>query len=119
MPQIVVTIDGKTYRMACSEGEEDHLLGLAARLDARIGELRGSFGEIGDQRLTVMAAITTMDEVAEAQNRVQELETELAQARSENSSARNGRDVLIQTMNGVSDAIERVALKLERLEDRD
>ena len=33
MPQIVVTIDGKAYRMACAEGEEDHLLSLGAKLD--------------------------------------------------------------------------------------
>ena len=51
MPQVVVTIDGKTFRMACAEGEEDHLTGLAAEVDDRVNELRKSFGEIGDQRL--------------------------------------------------------------------
>ena len=30
MPQVTVTIAGKTYRMACGEGEERHLEGLAA-----------------------------------------------------------------------------------------
>ena len=54
MPQISVTIDGKTYRMACDEGQEDHLTDLAARFDRYVTHLKGSFGEIGDQRLTVV-----------------------------------------------------------------
>ena len=63
MAQVTVNIDGKAYRMACEEGQEDHLLDLAARFDSYISNLRGSFGEIGDLRLTVMAGIMIMDEL--------------------------------------------------------
>ena len=55
MPQVNVTINGKVYRMACDDGQEAHLEGLAERLNVTIDRLRQSFGEIGDQRLTVMA----------------------------------------------------------------
>ena len=72
MPQIVVTIDGKTYRMACAEGEEQHLETLAADVDGKIAELRGSFGQIGDLRLTVMAAIMATDQLHEARRRLAE-----------------------------------------------
>lgn len=114
MPQIVVTIDGKAYRMACAEGEEDHLLSLGAELDERVVDLRSSFGEIGDQRLTVMAAIMTMDELSETRARLSALESEMASLLEAQDKSRNGREVLIETMNGMSEAIERVALKLER-----
>jgi len=57
MSQVAVQINGKTYRMACDEGQEAHLLDLAMRFEKNISSLKGSFGEIGDQRLTVMAAI--------------------------------------------------------------
>ena len=57
MAQITVTINGKSFRMACDDGEEERLMGLAARFDGWINDLRGAFGEIGDQRLTVMAGI--------------------------------------------------------------
>ena len=56
MPQVAVQINGKTYRMACDEGQEAHLLDLAQRFNKTIDSLRGSFGEIGDQRLTVVLA---------------------------------------------------------------
>ena len=33
MAQVSVTINGKIYRMACEDGQEGHLQGLAQRLD--------------------------------------------------------------------------------------
>ena len=78
MAQVNVTISGKTYRMACNDGEEDHLAGLAERLNRSIDQLRERFGEIGDQRLTVMAAITLADQHAETEQRLREVETEVA-----------------------------------------
>ena len=78
MPQVVVTIDDKTYRMACGDGEEAHLTELAKEVDRKIAGLRDSFGQIGDLRLTVMAAIMATDELAEARRRIAELESGIA-----------------------------------------
>jgi cell division protein ZapA len=78
MAQVSVTINGRQFRMTCEDGQEEHLEKLARELDTRIGGLRAKFGEIGDTRLTVMAAITVADELAEAGLRVKRLEEELA-----------------------------------------
>ena len=69
MPQVNVTIAGKAYRMACGEGEEPHLEGLAQFYDGKIEEMRQAFGEIGDMRLHVMAALMVADEVSELRQR--------------------------------------------------
>ena len=53
-------------------------MNLARELDNRIDKLRTKFGEIGDTRLTVMAAITVVDELSEAGQRIKRLEEELA-----------------------------------------
>ena len=66
MNHINVTINGRQYRMACEEGQEVRLLKLAESLEPRIESLRGKFGEIGDARLTVMAALTVCDELLDA-----------------------------------------------------
>jgi cell division protein ZapA len=117
MPQIAVTIDGKTYRMACGEGEEDHLLGLGAGLDARVTELRGSFGEIGDLRLMVMAALMVADELDEAKNRLAAAEADVAELREREvqsaHGARAGDARLTEHLLGVSEIVERIAAKLE------
>lgn len=77
MSQVTVMIDGKAYRMACEEGQEAHLEGLAQNFDRYVGHLKGQFGEIGDLRVTVMAAIMVMDELSEANRRASQLEQEL------------------------------------------
>ncbi len=77
MSHINVTINGRQYRMACEDGQEDRLLKLADDLESRIGDLRGKFGEIGDQRLEVMAALTISDELLDANQRIRALEDEL------------------------------------------
>ena len=76
MAQVPITIAGRTYRMACAEGEEAHLEGLAAELEGRISELRSAFGEIGDQRLIVMAALAFADERFEALKKIKALEAQ-------------------------------------------
>ena len=88
MPQVAVQINGKTYRMACDEGQEAHLLDLAQRFENTISSLKGSFGEIGDQRLTVMAAIMVQDELVETQRKLMGMEAELAQLRTTNAESR-------------------------------
>ncbi|KKC30992.1 cell division protein ZapA [Devosia psychrophila] len=77
MPEVNVEINGRKYRMACEEGQQKHLIGLAERFNAQVENLKGAVGEIGDTRLTVMAGIAVVDELAEAERRIKELQTEI------------------------------------------
>jgi cell division protein ZapA len=109
MPQVTVVIAGKTYRIACAEGEEQHLEGLAASYDAKIEEMRQTFGEIGDMRLHVMAAITQADELHETRGRLAALETELANLKSFASSGdERSHAIEARLAEGVHKAAERI-----------
>lgn len=77
MPEVNVEIDGKKYRMACEEGQEKHLEALAERFNRTVIGLKGSFGEIGDNRLVVMAGIAVLDELAEAEDRITALRQDI------------------------------------------
>ena len=110
MPMIQVTIAGRSYRMACGEGEEAHLEGVAAAFEAKIAELRGSFGEIGDMRLHVMAALTFVDELAETKKRLAATEEELAALRG---PADDEPSAGLETQ--MADALNKTAERLERL----
>lgn len=112
MPQITVLIAGKTYRMACGEGEEPRLEGLAAMLDQKIGEMREAFGEIGDMRLQVMASLTFADLLLDAQNRITALESELAELRALLAGADERRQ---HSEDRVSHAVVTAAERIERL----
>jgi len=78
VPEVNVEINGRKYRMACEEGQQKHLIGLAKRFDAHVEGLKGVVGEIGDTRLTVMAGIAVLDELAEAEKRIKALEGEVS-----------------------------------------
>jgi cell division protein ZapA len=73
MPEVNVEINGRKYRMACEEGQEPHLQMLADTFNRKIDTLKGSFGEIGDSRLTVMAGIAAIDALFEAEQKIKEL----------------------------------------------
>jgi cell division protein ZapA len=116
MAQVSVTINGRQFRMTCEDGQEEHLEKLARELDTRIGGLRAKFGEIGDTRLTVMAAITVADELAEAGTRVKRLEEELAalqDARTVISDRNKAAQASIATaLSAAAERIEGITRKL-------
>lgn len=116
MPHVSVTINGRQYRMACDEGQEHHLARLAHELDQRIARLRTSFGEIGDMRLTVMAALLISDELAEMSQRMRRFEEQLASLHEARQVAtdhsRQTNDAIVAALNAAAERIERVTAAL-------
>ncbi|MCK1358017.1 cell division protein ZapA [Bradyrhizobium sp. 199] len=109
MSHINVTINGRQYRMACEEGQEVRLLKLAESLETRIQSLRGKFGEIGDARLTVMAALTVCDELVDVGNRVRSMEQELTELRDfRNAAVERARMTQTAVVNALNAAAERI-----------
>jgi cell division protein ZapA len=118
MSHINVTINGRQYRMACEEGQEVRLLKLAESLESRVDELRGKFGEIGDARLTVMAALTVCDELLDASQRMRALEEELENLRNVRAAAtdraRTTQIAVANALNAAADRIEKTTQVLNR-----
>lgn len=118
MAHVSVTINGRQYRMACEDGQENHLIWLSGDLDRRIGQLRDQFGEIGDMRLTMMAALTVADELVEAGKRLRRLEEEMASlqdARAVSTErAQATQAAVAAALNSAAERIERVIKGLNR-----
>ncbi|KOF18197.1 cell division protein ZapA [Ensifer adhaerens] len=116
MAQVTVSIDGKAYRMACEEGQEDHLIELATNFDQYVGHLKTQFGEIGDLRLTVMAGIMVMDELSEVNRRLKALEAEVDTLKRGRDSAltdqARGEELLASALSEVTSQIHTIAAKL-------
>jgi cell division protein ZapA len=118
MSHINVTINGRQYRMGCEEGQELRLLKLAETLEQRITNLRGKFGEIGDARLTVMAALTVCDELLDAGQHVRKLEEEVESLRNVRNQAadraRATQTAVAKALNAAAERIERTTQVLNR-----
>jgi cell division protein ZapA len=110
MSQVTVTINGRQFRMACEDGQEGHLIRLAEDLDRRIEGLRSRFGEIGDTRLTVMAALTVADELADVTGRLRKIEQELSgvqEARVASADhAQAAQSAIASALNSAAERIE-------------
>ena len=113
MAQVSVSINGRQYRMACDDGQEEHLTRLAEELDQRIAQLRADFGEIGDMRLTVMAALIVADELSEARRRILAKEQELAVLRQAGATsadlAETAQADLAALVDSAAERIEKAA----------
>ena len=103
--------------MACDDGQEEHLTRLAQSFNARIGELRSEFGEIGDMRLTVMAALTIADELSEQREQLQRIEDEFASLQDARVVAADRAKVtekaIAAAFNAASERIEALAKALD------
>ena len=118
MSHINVTINGRQYRMACEEGQEARLLNLAESFESRITSLRGKFGEIGDARLTVMAALMVCDELVDANHQIHRLEEELHVLRDVRvvaaDRARLTQTAVANALNAAAERIEKTTQILNR-----
>jgi cell division protein ZapA len=116
MAQVTVTIGGRAYKLACNEGEEPHLEELARVVDAKFEAMHRSFGEIGDQRLIVMAALTVADELTEAHGRIAALEAEAEKIVERDRQARRDAEIqavaAAQAFGELSQRIEKMAAAL-------
>lgn len=110
MAEVTLTIAGRNYRMACDDGQETHLTELGALVDQKIADMRASFGEIGDMRLAVMAAIVVADELAGARRQIASLDERLG--RLSNPDART----LAASETEIAEAVELLDHLSERLE---
>jgi cell division protein ZapA len=105
MPEVHLTINGRSYPVACEEGQEGRIKELGQYIDRKTGEFVAKLGQIGEARLLVMAALMITDELADAH----------ATLRRQASGQGNGVDTaaLAQGLEELARRIEAIAVRLE------
>lgn len=73
MAEIDVLVNGRTYRLACEDGEEDHLLALVDHIDTHARALAKST-RVADTQLMLMAGLMVADDLSQALDRIEEME---------------------------------------------
>ena len=68
MAQVDVSVNGQSYRIACEDGQEDRLVDLAAMVNEKVLGLVNQIGQVGSNRLLVMAALIIADELVDLKN---------------------------------------------------
>lgn len=65
MGQVNVQIGGRSYSVACRDGEEERLKRLAAHIDRKAEDLTGALGQMSEPRLLLMSGLLIADELFE------------------------------------------------------
>lgn len=110
MSDVTLTINRRAYTVACEDGQEDHLRGLGRLVEERVEELIGSMGQIGDQRLLVMASLLFADDAKASREALQEAQ-EKADALS---AAKAAEDEAASAMEDLAARIEELAGAIEK-----
>ena len=115
MGEVSVTLNGRTYRLECGEGEEAHLIALSEYLGSHVDTMKKKFGQVGDDRLILMASLMVTDELWELRRQVQELKTAMVELRRDKSAS----DEMAKAARAdIADTIGAAADRLEMLNDR-
>ncbi len=112
MSQVILTINGRGYPVACDDGQEDRIRQLGQYIDGKVAEFAKKWGQVGDARLILMASLVITDELAEA--------TAAARSRGSGPRATTTQDrdtateaVLAAGIESLASRIEAVAARLE------
>ena len=109
MSEISLSINGRSYLVACEEGQEDHLQKLGAFVDEKMRDLSAKIGTVGDARLLVMTALLLSDELFEAKQRLAHGNGEVGDiAELEEAEA-----TMAEALDAFAERIEAIAARLD------
>ena len=77
MANVNIKFNNKEFVLSCEDGQEDHLKELAIHLNKKFDNLKSTLGNIGENKLLLISAITTMDEYFETKKKIDEKLKEL------------------------------------------
>ena len=116
MGQVTITLNGRTYRLECGDGEESHLQMLAEQMAKHVESLTGKFGQAGDDRLMLMAGLLVADELWDARRQLDELSAKLAQVHQDQAATdelvESAQEELAGMINAAAERIQSLSSQL-------
>lgn len=121
MPQVEIAIGGRTFEVACQEGEENFLHSAAAMLDTEASHIAEQVGRMPEARMLLMAGLMLADKTATFGDKVRELEAETAKLRADIETMQSQpkpepvRVEVPVVPAGVTEALAEIAARAEAL----
>lgn len=115
MGQVKVSINDRSYTVACGDGEEGHVRDLAGHINKHVTSLAQEVGQVGDARLLLMAGLLIADELSEALQKTKMLEQEIEAMSGTRASA---LDRTREAEDSLADVLDTAARRIEDLSKR-
>ena len=118
MSDLSITVNGRSYVIACEDGQEEHLAQLADYMDKRVKEVVESVGQIGEARLMLMTSLLIADELGDAYSALaaekDEADPGLVGRIAEADNASPQDPSMAEVFERLAERLETLAGKLER-----
>ena len=121
MPEVTIKIGGRSFDVACQEGEEEFLRSAAAMLDEEAQVLSDQIGRMPEARMLLMAGLLLADKTAAVEDRIRTVEAELDAARAEIETLRSAPEPEPERVevpvvpNSVTETLAELAARAEAL----
>jgi cell division protein ZapA len=121
MPEVTIHIGGRSFEVACQDGEEHFLHSAAKMLDDEAQALAAQIGRLPETRMLLMAGLLLADKTANLGERLSKAEQEIKSLRSELDQKRSlpsePADPVVERVEvipqEVTDYLETLAQQLE------
>jgi cell division protein ZapA len=111
MAQVDIEVNGRSYAVACDDGQETQVERLGRFLDSKVMALVKGVGQVGETRLLLLAGLTIADELIEAEQRSAEAPETVAPPVAEPSL---DEGLITEFLDRLAIRIEQVAATLEQ-----
>ena len=121
MPEVTIQIGGRGFDVSCQEGEESYLHTAARMLDDEAQVLSDQIGRMPEARMLLMAGLLLADKTAAVEDKIKEVEAELATRMGEIETLRSSagpepeRVEVPVVPDSVTDTLAELAARAEAL----
>jgi len=123
MPQVEITIGGRTFEVACQEGEQHFLQTAAGMLDIEATALSGQIGRMPEARMLLMAGLMLADKTGGLEDKVREADARAVEMQSRIDTLESRADPAPERVEvpvvptEVTDTLAEIAARAEALAD--
>ncbi len=123
MPEVIIQIGGRDFEVSCQDGEEPYLQSAAKMLDDEAQVLSEQIGRMPESRMLLMAGLLLADKTASVEDRIKEVEAQLAQRDAELERLRSAPAPAPERVEvpvvpaAVTDTLAELAARAEALAD--
>jgi cell division protein ZapA len=118
MANVNIKFNNKDYLLSCDDGQEDNLKKLAAHLDLKYSDLKKNLGNIGENKLLLIASIQMVDDyfallekVNNSKNDFEKLSIKFKELRSLAINYKDEKDKEIEKLGSELDEFKKMVEK--------
>ena len=73
MAEVDISINGRSYRISCKDGEEERIKSLSSLINNQVQKLSEKIGQLGEARMILLASLVLLDKSDEVEKEAEEI----------------------------------------------